>query len=1244
MKGSPRVSMAVVIPVAVVAAGIAGFAWWRPALSEGGAKPQAAAFSGASHAAFAATAEGIPVTLAEVVQGMDLRDPAHRAAVVRRLRENDARRRAEAVAFATSAGWPLRVLRPDGGVIALGSLQAGRPRYRITRNINAAISTGARALQWAPESLTGGGVTIGLWDAGAVRATHQEFGGRVVNFDPVAPDGHATHIAGTLAASGVVAPATGMAPQARVDAYDWDDDLAEMAARGAAFPGEDHKLALSNHAYGYTAGWFDTGGLSPAWVWYGEDVSTAGTDPVFGVYGPESRDHDALAHSLPYYLIFRAAGNDRQDNPRAGDRVKLSPETSQTVTYQPDTHPPGDGVYLQGYDTLSYDEIAKNVISVGSVRDATSGSSRVPANGVISEFSSWGPTDDGRIKPDLVANGEDLYSTAAGRDDAYATEKGTSMATANATGSVALLVDLCHRWWPGEALRASTLKALLLHTADDLGRPGPDYQYGWGLLNVKAAADVLRAQHDHPTAPRLVEDRVTTARPEWEQSFTWNGSSPLRLTLGWTDPPGESTTESDARTPRLVNNLDLTLLTPDGTAHRPFVMPYVGDWSPAALTAGATPGKNDTDNVEQVFLATPTQPGTYTARVTVDGALTGDSQVFSLVITGGADTETPPAPTVTAVSPEGGSHGLVTLTLEGSGFRLGTVVTLTKDGEPSAAAFGHEVTGDALTCRVGVDGLAAGYWDVVVTNPEGASATLPAAFRVQGAVWGDGFETEREGWLATTAEGTEKTWAPGTTRRHSGRRAYTAAAPNARHLLELTSPPIPIPEGATDLHLRFWHAYHLPVARCGGVLEISFDDGASWVDAADEASGLAFAEGAYPAVLGGGHGTAVNPLAGRAGWAGTAREFTEVVLPVAAPEKFAGHTIRLRWRLGGGQVIGGEGMETGFWHLDDVAVTGQTPTHNLAPVITAPASAEPAVVTGTTAAVRVTATDDAGEAGLTYAWSAESEETLPPVSFGDNGGRTAHTTTATFFAPGDYTLHVTVRDDGGLSATSSVPVVVARTATRLEVVPPADFVSAGAGRQFAAQVVDQFGHVIEILDDEEEVKWAAEGGAITAQGWFTAGATIGDPFTITVTAAGLTGALSGHVAGVTLDEWKTACFGSPDAAGAGDLDDGDGDGLPNLLEYALGGDPQNSDPPPTVVYDGDALTMTFTRPPLLPDVVYRVEASADLHEWSEIPVTVTPSDERDYERVSARFAPPAENETSPVPHAFLRLRVGRAGE
>jgi hypothetical protein len=498
---------------------------------------------------------------------------------------------------------PVRVDGPGNKVSILYDFRGEEPIYRTTMNANAAISSGANLLYPAPYSLNGTGVKVGVWDAGAVRNTHREFNTtRVIKRNNVGLDDHATHVAGTVGASGITASAKGMAPNVSIDSWDWNDDYTEMTSSGAAAAtGDASKIPLSNHSYGYGA-----------------------TTTDMGRYNSESVQTDSLAVSMPYYLICWAAGNEQDEL-----------------------------IAKNGFQSITYNGLSKNILTVGAVNDAVSGGVRSPAAGTMSTFSSWGPCDDGRIKPDVVANGVSVNSPIDTSDSAYASYNGTSMATPSATGSAALLAQIYAREFSGQRMRSSLLKALLIHTADDLGNAGPDYKFGWGLINVKAAADVILAHKASLAAPKMIEDSVTTSVASRTHTFQWDGVSPIRATLCWTDPAGTAQADN-SRTSNLRHNLDLIITAPNGTVLRPYVMPFVDNWSDAAMNSVATTGKNNVDTVEQVFLATPTQTGTYTITVSRDGALTTSSQAYSLVVTGGANVETNPPPVVNITAPVDG--------------------------------------------------------------------------------------------------------------------------------------------------------------------------------------------------------------------------------------------------------------------------------------------------------------------------------------------------------------------------------------------------------------------------------------------------------------------------------------------------------------------------------------------------------------------------------------------------------------
>jgi hypothetical protein len=527
-------------------------------------------------------------------------------------------------------------IRHDDGerILEIMAIRDGRPVYNATYNDSAAISSGAAGVRNAPPFNTdGAGVTVGVWDAGSVMTNHQELVGRVIASDVVRANYHSSHVGGTIAASGVRARAEGMAPAALIRSYDWTSDELEMIFAAASSPLESGKLQISNHSYGILAGWFYAGFTNPwtrrsGYHWWG-DINDVPAEAYFGQYGSAARYWDEIIYNAPYFLSFKAAGNERDDGPADGTKVYYSPDDGDTWTntiYDSTLHPLGDGTYKDGYDNIPYRGNAKNIMTIGAVYDAVTDGSRDPAGATNTVFTSWGPADDGRIKPDIVANGYQLYSCNTANTSSYASRSGTSMASPNACGSAALLIDYYDNRFPGEAMRASTLKGLIIHTADDLGRPGPDYQFGWGLMNTSAAAELLKRYADGNLISLNEALLSATNSPDSYTGFSDSGT-PVCATLCWTDPPGTATTNHDSRIPVLVNDLDLKITGPDGV-HYPFTLSYTEPDIPARSDI-----KNSIDNVEQVYIHTP-NVGEYTVSVHYDGELQNNQQHYSLLISG----------------------------------------------------------------------------------------------------------------------------------------------------------------------------------------------------------------------------------------------------------------------------------------------------------------------------------------------------------------------------------------------------------------------------------------------------------------------------------------------------------------------------------------------------------------------------------------------------------------------------------
>jgi hypothetical protein len=260
------------------------------------------------------------------------------------------------------------------------------------------------------------------------------------------------------------------------------------------------------------------------------------------------------------------------------------------------------------YHTTAPTACAKNPIHAGAT-DSSDDS--------MSSFSSWGPCDDGRLKPTLSAPGVNVMS--CNDSNWYESMSGTSMASPTTAGIIALMLEQYRDTYStsGEFL-PSTAKALLMHTAVDLGHTGPDYQFGYGRIDGVAAVDTIMARD-------FREETITAQGQIDEYTITVSGSpTQLKASLAWDDPAG-----SLAAIKKLVNDLDLELQAPNGTIYYPWVLDPSNPGNPATL------GVDDINNQEQVVVNSPVT-GTWTVRV--KGATVPDApQDYSLVFPG-ADT------------------------------------------------------------------------------------------------------------------------------------------------------------------------------------------------------------------------------------------------------------------------------------------------------------------------------------------------------------------------------------------------------------------------------------------------------------------------------------------------------------------------------------------------------------------------------------------------------------------------------
>ncbi len=518
---------------------------------------------------------------------------------------------------------PQAELNADRDIELMFVDEAGVPRFYETDNLIAAETVSADEV-WpggsAGLSLDGSGTVLGelgVWDAGGVLLTHQEFTGRATQIDsPGGTHYHSTHVAGTMIAEGIESDAQGMSFAATIAAYDWDDADTEMATAAAA------GMNISSHSYGFVTGW-RWGWASSDWYWFGDTDISEVEDYGFGYYGESAQAWDQIAYDAPYYTICKSAGNDRNDDgPDPGDGHYAWDNDAEDWVWST-TVRNADG-WDSGYDTVSWLTTAKNIITVGAVEDIPGGYS-TPGDVVMASFSGYGPTDDGRIKPDLVANGIGLYSCTDSGSSSYASYSGTSMSTPNLAGALNLLVRHYEGTHSDETPLASTMKAILVQTADEAGDyDGPDFKHGWGLLNAQTAAELI--SEDGAGTEVVIEDSLSDGESDIYYVEA-DGLAPIRVTLAWTDPPGTPAAPAlDPTDAMLVNDLDLRLQTyPALDTYEPYLL----DPSNPGNAPGT--GDNARDVTEQVFLDSYTE-GEFRIVVSHKGAL-ASSQSYSLVCT-----------------------------------------------------------------------------------------------------------------------------------------------------------------------------------------------------------------------------------------------------------------------------------------------------------------------------------------------------------------------------------------------------------------------------------------------------------------------------------------------------------------------------------------------------------------------------------------------------------------------------------
>lgn len=491
----------------------------------------------------------------------------------------------------------------DGRVFQIKRIEEnGFPLYYTTNNYVSREVNKVNAIQSdLGLALDGKNMIVGVWDGQVALANHREFiengvsgvrlGNKIsslLNMDEEQlkvnqkSRNHATHVVGTIKARGIYAKAKGMAPNAQVVSFDWEQDtveMAELAKKG---------LLVSNHSYGISA--------------LDEDFVPLVPPSYFGVYNREASRFDKVAYLYPYFQPVVSAGNDRLEY----DLINAG---------------------KNGNDLLLGIANAKNTIVVAATELHEDGHTEV------ADFSSFGPTSDFRIKPDIAANGVRIISSGYANPDPLTAEpittkyvkmSGTSMATPVVSG----ILTLWQQWaienkkFP---FKAATIKGIMVQSADYLLDDRPDHQTGWGMINAKKGVELMVNSLNNTA---VIEERVLLNEGEYRQKFTLDEyNEKLMVTLTWTDI--EQNTQgfnfkTDNQQKVLINDLDMRLYK-DGVEYLPWYL------NKSFHNLNAMKGDNDVDNIEKIEVVNA-EEGEYEVVVRHKGALVNGRQDFSLIV------------------------------------------------------------------------------------------------------------------------------------------------------------------------------------------------------------------------------------------------------------------------------------------------------------------------------------------------------------------------------------------------------------------------------------------------------------------------------------------------------------------------------------------------------------------------------------------------------------------------------------
>ncbi|MFI5195560.1 MAG: S8 family serine peptidase [Chitinophagales bacterium] len=362
---------------------------------------------------------------------------------------------------------------------------------------------------------------------------HTDTRDRAINFNPALMVHHGVFTNGVVGGAANVDPLS-ISLTPHVTLVDHYFDLI-LPATGAMY--HDYNMTITNNSYTLVEG----------------DCNYAGTYDAYSAF------LDTLAIQYPYVQHVFAAGND--------GGITCSP-------------------YLPGFATVGGGyQPSKNIIVVGSIFD----------DYFNAYDESRGPVKDGRLIPEIVAIGASVYADID--FDVYEWSGGTSMSSPQVVSGLVALTQRYKQLNGGTQPRADLLKTIILNGAMDLGNPGPDYTYGFGVMDMYRSLQILDNGH-------YLSNTIANGD---SQFFTVNvptNTGQLKVMLYWNDAPA-----SPSASKQLVNDLDLTVTDPSLAVHLPLVL----DPAPANVNNIAMEQADHLNNVEQVTITNPAA-GAYTIK------------------------------------------------------------------------------------------------------------------------------------------------------------------------------------------------------------------------------------------------------------------------------------------------------------------------------------------------------------------------------------------------------------------------------------------------------------------------------------------------------------------------------------------------------------------------------------------------------------------------------------------------------